>query len=186
MDKNEVDLICDILAGDANAYAVLVKRYQRPIYNLMFRFTFSEADAFDLTQETFVKAYEKLQQFKPSGRFFPWLYAIGLNIARDQIRKAKRAKLMKEDLIHFAHNPGPDFPEENIVLGPLDFSRVEESMKHLSLESREAIFMRFHEGMTVKEIAKALGVTASAVKMRIHRGLIRLRELLSGEPIYEK
>jgi RNA polymerase sigma-70 factor (ECF subfamily) len=175
MDKNEVDLICDILAGDANAYAVLVKRYQRPIYNLMFRFTFSEADAFDLTQETFVKAYEKLEQFKPSGRFFPWLYAIGLNIARDQIRKAKRAKLMKEDLIHFVHNPGP-----------LDFSRVEESMKHLSLESREAIFMRFHEGMTVNEIAKALGVTGSAVKMRIHRGLIRLRELLSGEPIYEK
>jgi RNA polymerase sigma-70 factor (ECF subfamily) len=186
MDKSEADLIFDILAGDANAYAVLVKRYQRPIYNLMFRFTFSEADAFDLTQETFVKAYERLEQFKPSGRFFPWLYAIGLNVARDQIRKAKRAKLMEEDLIHSVQNPRPDFPEEDSVARPLDFRRVEESMKQLSLESREAIFMRFHEGMTVNEIAKAMGVTGSAVKMKIHRGLIRLRELLAGEPVYEK
>ena len=93
---------------------------------------------------------------------------------------------MEEDLIHSAHNPRPDFPEEKIVLGPLDLHWVEESMQHLSLESREAIFMRFHEGMTVNEIAKAMGVTGSAVKMRIHRGLIKLRELLLGEPVYEK
>jgi RNA polymerase sigma-70 factor (ECF subfamily) len=186
MDRSEADLIFDILAGEADAYAVLVKRYQRPIYNLMYRYTFSESDAFDLTQETFLKAYEKLERFKPSGRFFAWLYAIASNLARDHLRKSKRNQRMEEDFFHASPNARPESPEQKINPGPLELRRVEDSMRHLSRESREAIFLRFHEGLTVNEVATALGITASAVKMRIHRGLLKLRELLLGEPVYEK
>ena len=68
--REESLIISDILDGDPDAYAILVKHYQKPIFNLMIRMTSSEEDAFDLTQETFVHAYEKLDRFRLSSRFF--------------------------------------------------------------------------------------------------------------------
>jgi RNA polymerase sigma-70 factor (ECF subfamily) len=90
MASGEETLVYEILSGDVDSYALLVKRYQKPIYNLMLRMTGSEQDALDLSQETFVRAYEKLEKFDPSASFFPWLYTMGLNLARDFLRRAKR------------------------------------------------------------------------------------------------
>ena len=98
MSNTDEKLISDILAGDVEAYAILVKRYQKPIFNLMMRTTSCEEDAFDLTQEAFVRAYEKLERFKPSGRFFPWLFTIAMNLARDFLRKTKTREIKKAEL----------------------------------------------------------------------------------------
>jgi len=99
MDYSDEDqIINDILAGDVEAYGILIKRYQGAIYNLMLRMNFSNEDRLDLTQETFLKVYENLERFKPGARFFPWLYSIGLNLARDYLRKQKRNTTFIEDL----------------------------------------------------------------------------------------
>ena len=98
INSEENAIISSILAGDVDAFAVLVQRYQKPIFNLMIRITSCEEDAFDLTQETFIRAYEKLDRFKPSGRFFPWLYTIGMNLGRDFLRKRKTVGTKAEEL----------------------------------------------------------------------------------------
>ena len=181
MDKTEEDLILDILGGDANAYAVLVKRYQKPLFNLMLRMNLSEMDALDLTQDAFVRAYEKLEAFNPSGRFFTWLYTIGLNLARDFLRRAKRAQAHQSEMIAQCKDRSADSTGGEGLVERLDADRISESLGKLPLEYREAVILRYHEGMPVKEIALALNLSVSGAKMRIHRGLLRLRDLLGGE-----
>jgi len=92
--QQEQQVIAAILAGDVDAYAVLVNRYQQPIFNLVFRMTSSYADAADLTQESFIKAYEQLYRFRLGQKFFPWLYTIALNQTRNLLRKNKAAKTL--------------------------------------------------------------------------------------------
>lgn len=178
MSSADANLIYEILAGDAEAYAVFVRRYQKPIFNLMLRMTSSNEDAMDLTQETFVRAYEKLDQFKISGPFFPWLYTIGINLARDFQRKAKASRNALEAL---SRNPDPpSHSGEGMQLG-MEAERVRHLLQTLPLDYREALILRFHEGLSVSELASALGISVSGAKMRIHRGLLKLRELLRGE-----
>lgn len=180
MENSENNVITDILEGNKEAYAVLVKRYQKPVFNLMVRMTFNAEDALDLTQETFVRAYEKLDRFNPSNRFFPWLYTIGLNLARDFRRKKRVRESRTEEIretqqgLSLASNPEPDEMAERI-----DLHRIQEALATLPLESREAVILRFHEEMPVKDVAKILGISISGAKMRIHRALLKLRQVLS-------
>lgn len=175
MASSEENLVCEILSGDVNAYAVLVKRYEKPIYNLMLRMTGSEQDAVDLTQEAFVKAYEKLEKFNPSAPFFPWLYTMGLNLARDFLRRAKRSPFEcyeSDNCLSEQADEGERLAEK------IDIQDVWKGLKTLPVDYREALLLRFHEGLSIDEVAHALGLSLSAAKMRIHRGLSRLRELL--------
>jgi RNA polymerase sigma-70 factor (ECF subfamily) len=188
MEQSETYLINEIMEGDKDAYAVLVRRYQKPMFNLMMRMTSNSEDAFDLTQETFVRAYEKLDHFNPSNRFFPWLYTIGLNLARDFLRK-ERIRESHNNEVRKTHqtrylemNPDPIAPN----MERLELQQVQEALATLPLESREAVMLRFHEDMPMKEVAQALGISISGAKMRVHRALLRLREILyqkeSGSP----
>lgn len=182
MDYSEENLIIsDILAGDANAYAVLVKRYQRPIFNLMIRISSCEEDAMDLTQETFIRAYEKLERFKLSCRFFPWLYTIGMNLARDFLRKRKTGEIKAEELYQTQKVLSMESAQEGSQFERLDAEQVKKALKNVSLDYREAIILRFHEGMSMRDIALALGISVSGAKMRVHRGLLKLRQLLTEE-----
>ena len=175
MAFGEESLVYEILSGDVDAYALLVKRYQKPIYNLMLRMTSSEQDALDLTQETFVKAYEKLEKFDPSASFFPWLYTMGLNLARDFLRKAKRSPMEPYEL---EDNLSIEIDQDDRLADKIDGHEVLEGLQTLPVDYREALLLRFHEGLSVSEVASALGLSLSAAKMRIHRGLVKLRQML--------
>jgi RNA polymerase sigma-70 factor (ECF subfamily) len=181
MQAGENSLISSILDGNVDAYALLVRRYQKPIYNLMLRMSLPEEDAADLTQETFVRAYEKLERFKPSGRFFPWLYTIGLNLARDHLRKANRENTLQRGLQRAANPTYLESENETGFPKASDVERVRASLEELPFEYREAVFLRFHEDMSMKEIARILGISVSGAKMRVHRGLLKLRKVFLGE-----
>jgi len=178
MASGEETLVYEILSGDVNSYALLVKRYQKPIYNLMMRMTGSDQDALDLTQETFVRAYEKLEKFSPSAPFFPWLYTMGLNLARDFLRRAKRSPIE-------SYEPDDSFSIEidqyDRLADQIEVQKVSEVLQSLPVDYREALLLRFHEGFSVGEVAYALGLSLSAAKMRIHRGLLKLRQLLEKQ-----
>lgn len=171
-------LIKEILNGDVEAFAVLVNRYQRPLYNMMLRMTGSREDATDLTQEAFLKAYQNLEQFRPSGRFFPWLYTIGINLARDHLRKLKsaaaavRGEQEKENAVYGLNDQAQE------LIHRLDAERISVLLAKLPEGYREALILRFHEGFTLDEVGVALGISTSGAKMRITRGLQRLRDML--------
>ncbi|MBW1711138.1 MAG: RNA polymerase sigma factor [Deltaproteobacteria bacterium] len=182
MDYGDEDrIINDILAGDAEAYGILVKRYQGPIYNLMLRMNFSAEDGLDLSQETFLKAYENLERFKPGSRFFSWLYAIGLNLGRDLMRKQKSPMIPLDEQNYHQPEFAREAEQEKILLKNVDRIKVEEALQELPVKYREALILRYRQELTMSEISAALDISVSGAKMRVHRGLLRLRQTLAEE-----
>ncbi len=175
-DDNAV--IRDVLAGDPEAFGLLVERYQRPIYNLMLRATGAAHTAADLAQDTFLRAYENLERFRPGARFFSWLYAIGMNRARDWLRAAglrRETGLESLDGADFPGNPGD---QQERLAERLDLERVHRAVTRLPLEQREALLLRYREDFSLLEVAEALGISLSAAKMRVHRALETVRRAL--------
>lgn len=170
-----------VLQGDVEAFATLVQRYQRPIFNLMFRVAGSVEDAADLTQETFTKTYENLERFKPGKRFFPWLYTIGLNVARDYGRKSKTNPETNavNELENLTKYHSPEENQDTLIAG-LDFLTLEKALGALPLTYREALVLRYHEELSMRNVAEALDISLSAAKMRVNRGLEMLRQSVKG------
>ena len=176
---DEAQLIEDILDGEAEAYAVLVRRYQGPIYALMARMCKNREDASDLTQETFVVAYEKMHRFKTGSRFFSWLYAIGLNIGRDYLRKRGHIEVSSCDLPDgFIENLSSESSTDEVI-GGIDACLILKAMDTLGIETREALMLRYQQGMPIKDISGVLGLSVSSVKMKISRGLEKLRVIFT-------
>ena len=179
--REEARIIADILAGDVNAYARLVEEYQRPIFNLMLRMSGSAEDALDLSQEAFIKTYENLERFQPDRRFFSWLYAIAMNVARDFLRKRRPECLSSDDVAEGETGFFVEATQETEMLENLDAAMVYEAMDRLPPDYREALILRYREDLSLKEVAESVGVSLSGAKMRIQRGLIRIRELLAAK-----
>jgi RNA polymerase sigma-70 factor (ECF subfamily) len=180
-DQDDQQAISAVLTGDVNAYAVLVERYQKPIFNLMHRMTGSHSDALDLAQETFIKAFEKLDQFHFGKKFFPWLYAIGLNHAKNFLRRSRLAPM--KEIEDCEQESGLDYPgqQEDRLCLQLDQQRLHRVLGQLPADYREAVMLRYHEELSMEDIAHALRLSVSGAKMRVHRGLEKLRHLLMGE-----
>lgn len=177
--SDDQSCISAVLAGDVNAYSALVKRYERPIYNLMYRMTGSQADALDLAQDAFIKAYEQLDRFQTDRKFFPWLYTIAMNVARNLLRDKKRGA-QSPYIDEWEGCSGLDYPQqqEEIMCRRLDFSVLHEALLQLPEDYREAIILRYREELSMEEVADALKISISGAKMRVHRGLNKLREIL--------
>ena len=188
MDGNDEQHCIDkVLRGEVNAFATLVERYQKPIFNLMYRMAGSSDKAADLTQETFIRAYQKLERFHPGKRFFPWLYAIGLNLVKDFARKntanSEAASNLNPESFSGCNSPGD---QHDRMCDSLEFLRLEKALDQLPLIYREALILRYHEDCSMSEIAAALNLSLSAAKMRVHRGLEMLRENYKGGKTHER
>jgi RNA polymerase sigma-70 factor (ECF subfamily) len=179
MDRlEEQQVISAVLGGNADAYAVLIDRYQQPIFNLVYRMTGSRADAADLAQDAFIKAYEQLYRFRQEKRFFPWLYTIALNHTRNFLRRNKTANEVAIEDCELYSGSDCTAQEEDKMCAQLDCQRLQGALNKLPWEYREAVMLRYHEELPMQEIATALSLSVSGAKMRVHRGLKKLREIL--------
>jgi RNA polymerase sigma-70 factor, ECF subfamily len=172
-------IINAVLSGNVNAYGRIVGKYQKPIYNLMYRATRSEQLSMEMAQETFTRAYEKLERFNPGRSFFSWLYAIGANLARDHLRKAGRELLFSEAEIDANQlmDGGPN--QEPHLEHNVEISQVMQLLEKLPLDYREALILRYREDLPLEEVGKALSISTSGAKMRVHRALKSLRSMLA-------
>ncbi len=170
-------IVAEVLKGDRNAFGILVRRYQKQVFTLMHRFTNSPTEAADLTQEAFMKAYNRLETFQPGKRFFVWLYTLSLNLARDYARRNKKyAESLLEDT-NSVDEKTPD--QEGRLIQQGEIRAVREALNRLPDDFREALILRYRENLSMKDIARILNLSVSGAKMRIHRGLIKLREVFS-------
>jgi len=179
--SDDQQVISAVMNGNVNAYNILVQQYQKPIFNLMYRITGSYEDAKDLAQETFIKAYEKLDHFRMGARFFPWLYTIGYNHARNFVQRSKPFQQSSDE--DFEKNTRLDYPsqQEERVLAQIDFLRIYQALEQLPMDYREAVILHYHEGLSMEDIATALQLSVSGAKMRVHRGIKKLREIILGD-----
>ena len=179
MRKSEDYLIIRrVLAGEVDAYGALVDRYQGPIFNLMYRMTGSYEDSRDLGQETFLRAFEKLGSFDEEKRFFPWLYAIGMNLAKNFLKRNKTHMQSTESSGVLDTEMGSVPSGEDRMMSRLDGELVRDALNRIPADYREAVVLYYHEDLSMQEISVALGLSVSGAKMRVHRGLKKLRELI--------
>jgi len=178
MTAAEDDRIVEaVLQGEGEAFAHLVRKYQKPIYNLMLRAVGVSEVAADLTQETFIRAYDKLYTFQPGRRFFPWLYTLAVNLARDHERRCRR----QPPVAHL--DPETISPEDLAQPLPgeqrrqIEIHSLMEILQRLPIDYREAVILRYRDELPMKSIAALLGLTTSGAKMRVRRGLAKLRDL---------
>ncbi len=178
MNYSDEEIVQEVLAGEKQLFGVLVDRYQQPIYNLMFRYAQNRDEAAELTQDAFVRTFERLWLFRTNEVFFPWLYSLAVNLARDWRRKRNRQQAGMHLLQHEAADRQADEDEKTGSENRQDIEQVEHGLMELSSQTREILILRYRHGCPVRDVARAFSLSESAVKMRIKRGLAQLRDIL--------
>jgi RNA polymerase sigma-70 factor (ECF subfamily) len=175
-------LIAECLAGDQGAFGVLVSRYQDRLFNTVYRLLENLEDAQDVTQESFVSAYQSLASFKGDAQFFTWLYRIAVNAAIS-LRRKKRATVSLDSTKGQTHSFQPvDESRDTQPGASLERMENEEQIRwalgRLSVEHRAVVVLKDIEELRYEEIAEILKVPIGTVRSRLHRARLELRELL--------
>ncbi|HKD39186.1 MAG TPA: RNA polymerase sigma factor [Myxococcaceae bacterium] len=170
-ESDEV-LMVRFVDGDRGAFEALFERYREPVYAYLSRIV-DKRTSEDLLQTTFLSVIRARGRFDRGARFKPWLYAIATNAARDFLRRHRAEQLTAEGELS-AHEEATRAPEVDPGLQ----KAVARALQQLPESQRLAIVMHRFQNLTFAEIAEALDLTESAVKVRAHRGYQRLRELL--------
>jgi RNA polymerase sigma-70 factor (ECF subfamily) len=181
---DEGEIIGRVLGGDREAFADMVDTYKGPVFSLAFRMTGSAQDADDLTQESFLRAFQLLGRFRAGERFFPWLYTVSLNVIRNHLRKAKA---IPEEIA------GKDVPEAvdprgdpaDAAMGRERSRRLQGCLLRLPVPVREALVLRFYEGLSFEDIASVTGDKLSSAKMKVYRGLEKIRAMMEEDGFAE-
>ncbi len=178
MNLSDEEIIEGVLAGEKELYAVLVERYQRPVYNLMHRYSHNFDEAADLTQEVFLQTFDRLRSFRAGSSFFPWLYALAVNHANDWSRtkarhKAKIDGYSQETLLH---QPAAD--QQTVLEAKETEAVIDRALAGLPAETRELLIFRYRHDRSIREAAAVFKISESAAKMRIRRGLDELQQQL--------
>ena len=187
--KALADLAARCVTGDAQAWEQLAKSQHRRIYGICYRFTGSQSDAEDLAQEAFLKMYRNLSNFDPEkGSFTTWLTTLTRNLLVDNYRRSRLERSSDSlDETYDGEEDGPTRAErltdsgksqEQHVAGLELRTQIQEALKQVSPDLREAVILRDLEDLDYKEIAEILGVPQGTVKSRISRGRSELARLL--------
>jgi RNA polymerase sigma-70 factor (ECF subfamily) len=160
------------LGGDGEAFGELVRRYQGPIFNLAARITGSADDAMDVAQTTFLKAYDRLESFDPSRRFFSWLYGIGVHEALNwrQRQGGRDAPLP----IRFDPPSGAADPEHELATKQRE-ARFASALARLQPSDRAVLSLRHFQELGYADIARMLDCSVGQVKSRLFDARRRLR-----------
>ncbi|MBI2751508.1 MAG: sigma-70 family RNA polymerase sigma factor [Burkholderiales bacterium] len=165
LDENEC--ITRAQRGDVAAFSELVRRHQDRIYRFLVRLTRSVDDARDLTQETFLRAFQHLKGWQPDARFSTWLFRIARNQAFDLLRRHQTVEfvMLEEDATAPDPAPGPDAVLDSVQR----LRQLDNALLRLSIEHREIVLLREIEGLSYEELAEVLGLNLGTVKSRIAR-----------------
>jgi len=174
LDESEAIQGCH--QGDRNHFKLLVERYGRVLYGTAYRMTGDRSLAEDMVQETFLRAWRAIPSFR-GGSFKAWIVRILVNHVMGERRKNRMQEtpLSEMQAVAGASNEG-----EELVLRQEERKRIRGALGHLSQEHREVVVLRYYSGLTLSEIATAIGCRQGTVKSRLHRTMGRLREMLAG------
>ena len=162
-------------AGDRAAFEELVRRYQRPVFSLALRYLRSDADAKDLVQRTFVKAYGALAGFRAEASFRTWLYRIAINLCLNHLRDRRREEVRSElgDAL-----PAPQVGGEKALLERERGAHLRDAIAELPPKQRLVLELRIYDELPFREVAELAGCSENAAKVNFHHAVKRLRALL--------
>ncbi|MGZ4845745.1 MAG: RNA polymerase sigma factor [Candidatus Angelobacter sp.] len=188
MEVTDAAVVAQVLAGDRDAFRVLVERHSRSIFRVVYRMTGNQQDAEELVQETFLRAYKSLERFELRANFSTWLYRIAVNRTLDFL-SARKTHMQTNDTFQIVDNPdagdssqiqvpamdpGPD----RLVLSTEMKGKIAGALGQLTPAERLAFTMRHMEGRSIEEISQTLNLKASAAKNSVFRAVQKLRQQL--------
>jgi RNA polymerase sigma-70 factor (ECF subfamily) len=190
-DASDLSLVQRVQRGERGAYDLLVLKYQHKVVKLVMRYLRNPADAEDVAQEAFVKAYRALPQFRGDSAFYTWLYRIAINTAKNALAARERNPVSYEldlqgndessDMV--GRLKDPETPE-GLALTEEIRDTVNHAIEELPEDLRTAIVLRELEGMSYEEIAASMDCPVGTVRSRIFRAREaidrRLREVFDG------
>lgn len=181
---DEQTIIKRVLAGETDAFGLLVEEYQDKVYNLALRMCGNRDDAFDLAQDAFFRAWKSLPAFQYDCSFSTWLFRLSSNVCIDWLRMKKRRPTVSltsvndEDEEVQMDVPDTDNDPEALLLAAEDREQLTRAMNQLPAEYREILTMRAINDMSYSDIAAVLKVREGTVKSRLNRARIALRKNL--------
>jgi RNA polymerase sigma-70 factor, ECF subfamily len=169
---DDTDLVVRCLQGDVEAFGPLVERYQNVLFRLAWRMLGDREDARDVTQNAFVKAYEKLSSYDPSHRFFSWIYRIVLNECLNLRERRPRHESLDDQQVAAADDPYRDTEARETR------EWIQAGLMKLPLEQREVLVLRHFLELSYGDISASLKIPERTVKSRIYGARQRLGEIL--------
>ena len=167
--------------GDAEGFRMLVDQNSNNLFRLAFRMTGNEADAEDVVQETFLRAYRHIDRYDPRAMVSTWLYSIASNYAIDLLRKRKHRVAAALDDVPPAAAPVVADPDpERVAAGDEFRERVRGALGALTAREQVAFTLRHFQGLSIREIAETTRTPEGSVKNNIFRAVRKLRSALSG------
>jgi len=192
-EKDEIDdaiLVAQAQAGDYQAFDKLVTRHRGKVYAMIMNMVKNDADAWDLAQDAFIKAWKALPKFENRAKFSTWLFRISHNMVYDKMRKKKIQsegelddQLLDMNQVDMTAATAPRLeprPDEALAGKELQ-ERINEALSKISPEHSETIILREVQGMDYKEIAEVMGCTLGTVMSRLFYARKKLQTLLSNE-----
>jgi len=186
-DVSELDLVKRCQAGNAEAFDELVVRYRTRVFGMIYNMVHSEQDAWDLAQDSFLKAWKSIKRFRGQSSFYTWIYRIVMNVTIDWLRKKqiKAGGAEFDDAIQLKEvdpasktMPKADaLPSENLEQREIR-TEIDKAIAQLSPEHRAVILMKEIDGMQYHEIAEALGCSIGTVMSRLFYARKKLQNLL--------
>ena len=172
---SDARLVEEVRRGDHSAFEILVRRYENRLMGVLLRFVRDRELARDLAQETFLRVYERIDQFDPSRRFGPWLFRIGVNLALDFLRKRRRRiwpLLFSDSRVEKGPDPAVGDPREALDLEQ-EVRRVLESIPE---KYRTVLILRDLENFSTSEIAAILHRKEATIRWRLAEARMRFQE----------
>ncbi len=199
LENREIDheLVLRAQRGDKRAFSMLVDKYQRKLARLLSRMVRDQAEVEDIVQETFIKAYRALPNFRGDSAFYTWLYRIGINSAKNYLGARKRRPSAStgiglEDAENFAEGDAlrsMETPESSLMTKQIA-QTVNDTVASLPEELRTAITLREIEGLSYEEIASVMNCPIGTVRSRIFRARdsisLKLKPLLENTPEHKR
>jgi RNA polymerase sigma-70 factor (ECF subfamily) len=189
--QDDRTLLARAQGGDMSAFEELVGRHEDKVYGLALRMTRSEADAAEITQDTFLSAYQHLAEFRGEAAFGSWVHRIAANNALMRLRRQRVLDIVSDDQLE-----GPEFTERgSLAEAPeTDWSRraddkildeelgraIQAATDALPEGYREVFLLKDVEGLSYEEISEMVGISVPAVKSRLHRARLALREAIDA------
>jgi RNA polymerase sigma-70 factor (ECF subfamily) len=180
----ETDLLYRARQGDGMAWEVLVRQHQEPAFRLAYLILGDPAQAEDVAQEAFIRAYQHMDKYDPARPFRPWLLAITANLARNQLRSVGRylaavkrlidgepQRIKKQDPEHL----------ENKISSRWQSRTMWHAIQRLDDKDQQIIYLRYYLELPVAETASVLDIAEGTVKSRLHRALVRLQTIIERD-----
>jgi RNA polymerase sigma-70 factor (ECF subfamily) len=177
VDSRDHALVERCRRGDRQALEALVEEYQKPVYNAAYRILGNPDDAADVTQATFLKAFEHLDGYDPQYKFFSWIYRIAINESINQFKRIRKQEPLDES--EPGDGPGPD---DTLETG--DLSReIQAGLMALNQEYRTVIVLRHFSDFSYRQISEILQVPEKTVKSRLYSARQLMKDQLVANGI---